>query len=65
MLPISFFKLTDANPFFFGGGGGGSYEVDTEVKKYEYSGKRTALFMLQNIWGKLWSRYLGKYNKYT
>ena len=34
MLPISFFKLTDANPFFFlggGGGEGGSYEVDTEV----------------------------------
>ena len=31
MLPISFFKLTDANSFFFGGGGGGSYEVDTEV----------------------------------
>ena len=30
MLPISFFKLTDANPFFLGGGGG-SYEVDTEV----------------------------------
>ena len=31
MLPISFFKLTDANPFFLGGGGGGGYEVDTEV----------------------------------
>ena len=30
MLPISFFKLTDPNPFFWGGGGG-SYEVDTEV----------------------------------
>ena len=33
MLPISFFKLTDANPFFGGGGGGGGggYVVDTEV----------------------------------
>ena len=64
MLPINFFKLRDANPFFGGErGGGGSYEVDTEV--IWHSGKRTALFMVQNIWGKLWSRYLAKYNKYT